>query len=192
MKRFVVALALGLLATGAAIAQITVEGVTYPAAARVSGAELALNGAGLRTRFMFNVYTIALYLPQKTGQADEVLAAAGPKRIEIVTLRALTGEQFVDALVKAMRKNHSEQEMAALQPRVDQFAAIMRGLQKTEAGTRVFIDWVPGTGTVLAVDEQVTGQPVPGEDFYRALLRIWIGAQPIQKDLKTALLGGRS
>jgi len=191
MKRFVVALASGLLAAGAATAQVTVEGVTYPATASVPGGELALNGAGLRTRFMFNVYTIALYVPEKSGDAERLLGAAGPKRIEIVTLRSLTGEQFVDALVKAMRENHSEQEMAALQPRGDQFSATMRGLQKTETGTRIFIDWVPGTGTVLSVGGQATGQPVAGEDFYRALLKVWIGAQPVQKDLKKALLGGR-
>lgn len=191
MKRFLVALAMGLLAVGTAAAQVTVEGVTYPAASRVAGGELALNGAGLRTRFMFNVYTIALYVPEKSADAERLLNAAGPKRLDIVTLRSLTGEQFVDALVKAMRENHSEQEMAALKPQVDQFSVIMRSLQKTEVGTRIAIDWVPGTGTVLAVSGQAVGQPVAGEDFYRALLRIWIGAQPVQKDLKAALLGGR-
>jgi hypothetical protein len=29
-----------------------------------------------------------------------------------------------------------------------------------------------------------------GEDFYRALLRIWLGDNPVQDDLKKALLGG--
>ena len=32
--------------------------------------------------------------------------------------------------------------------------------------------------------------PIAGEDFYRALLRIWIGDKPVQDDLKKALLGG--
>jgi len=31
--------------------------------------------------------------------------------------------------------------------------------------------------------------PVTGEDFYRALLRIWLGENPVQADLKKALLG---
>jgi hypothetical protein len=29
-----------------------------------------------------------------------------------------------------------------------------------------------------------------GEAFYRALLRIWLGENPVQEDLKKALLGG--
>jgi len=34
------------------------------------------------------------------------------------------------------------------------------------------------------------GSPIPGEDFYRALLRIWLGDNPVQEDLKKALRGG--
>jgi hypothetical protein len=34
------------------------------------------------------------------------------------------------------------------------------------------------------------GGPIAGEDFYRALLRIWLGEDPVSKDLKKALLGG--
>jgi hypothetical protein len=37
---------------------------------------------------------------------------------------------------------------------------------------------------------QGTGAPIAGEDFYQALLRIWLGPQPVQDDLKKALLGG--
>jgi hypothetical protein len=31
---------------------------------------------------------------------------------------------------------------------------------------------------------------IEGEDFYRALLRIWLGDRPVQDDLKKSLLGG--
>jgi len=33
------------------------------------------------------------------------------------------------------------------------------------------------------------GKPIAGEDFYRALLRIWLGDKPVQNDLKKSLLG---
>ena len=32
-------------------------------------------------------------------------------------------------------------------------------------------------------------KPIAGEDFYRALLRIWLGEHPVQDNLKKALLG---
>ena len=47
-----------------------------------------------------------------------------------------------------------------------------------------------GTGTVLSVQGKPMGRPIAGEDFYRALLRIWLGDKPVQDDLKKALLGG--
>ena len=46
-------------------------------------------------------------------------------------------------------------------------------------GTRVLVDDVQ-KGTEFAVD-----------DFYAALLRIWLGNSPVDSDLKDALLGAR-
>jgi hypothetical protein len=39
------------------------------------------------------------------------------------------------------------------------------------------------------VDGKPAGRSIAGEDFYRALLRIWLGSKPAQEDLKNALLG---
>ena len=36
----------------------------------------------------------------------------------------------------------------------------------------------------------VQGAPVPGEDFYRGLMRIWLGDDPVDAGMKKALLGG--
>ena len=40
-----------------------------------------------------------------------------------------------------------------------------------------------------ARDSNAAGASIPGEDFFRGLLRIWLGDQPVQDDLKKALLG---
>jgi hypothetical protein len=42
----------------------------------------------------------------------------------------------------------------------------------------------------MTVDGKPAGAPIAGEDFYQALLRIWLGPKPVQDDLKKALLGG--
>ena len=52
------------------------------------------------------------------------------------------------------------------------------------------ITWVPGTGTRVILDGKEAGAPIAGEDFYRALLRVWLGPRPVQNNLKKALLGG--
>jgi len=39
------------------------------------------------------------------------------------------------------------------------------------------------------VNGEPRGKPIAGEDFYRALLRIWLGDKPVDGDLKQGLLG---
>lgn len=181
------ALAAALIALPAAAAEI--GGVKFDDRVKVDGSELTLNGGGVRTRVFFKVYAIGLYLPEKKGSADAVLALKGVKRIRIVTLRDLTAQQFADALVEQIDKNHSEAELAALKPAVDEFKATLLALKAAPAGTVITIDFAPDAGTRLAVNDQAKGKPIAGEEFYRALLRVWLGEKPAQDDLKGMLLG---
>ena len=150
--------------------------------------ELVLNGAGLRTRVIFNVYVIGLYLPEKKTDAAAVLQLAGPKRIAIHMLRNVGAEQFSEALADGIRANHAEAESKALEPRVKELAATMAEMKEATKGMAIALDWT-GSATQLAIDGKPAGRPIAGEDFYRALLRIWLGEKPVQEDLKRALLG---
>ncbi len=60
-----------------------VAGVRIDPGARVGGVDLALNGAGLRQRFMVDVYVIGLYFAERTTSAESAIDAAGPKRIAL-------------------------------------------------------------------------------------------------------------
>ncbi|HUK05833.1 MAG TPA: chalcone isomerase family protein [Burkholderiales bacterium] len=154
--------------------------------------KLVLNGAGLRKRVFFQVYVIGLYLPEKKTAAAEAIGAAGPKRIAMHMLRDVGADQFGGALTDGMKDNNGEAEMKALQPRIQQLLAAMNEMKEAKKGMRITLDWVPAAGTQLTVDGKPSGAPIPGEDFYRALLRIWLGERPVQDDLKKALLGEMS
>ncbi len=130
------------------------------------------------------------YLPEKKATTADVLALKGAKRLHIVTLRDLTAEQFADALVEGMHKNLADAEVEPLKARIEQFRVAILALKEAAKGVQVEIDWLPATGTRLTVGGQKRGDDVPGEDFYKALLRIWLGDKPAQDDLKGALLGG--
>jgi len=79
--------------------------------------------------------------------------------------------------------------MKALEPRAKQLAAIMAEMKEAKKGMRITLDWLSAAGTKVTVDGKAAGLPIQGEDFYRALLRIWLGEKPVQADLKKALLG---
>lgn len=166
-----------------------VAGVKLEDHDRIANTELSLNGAGLRKRAFFQVYAIGLYLTERKAAAAQAVAATGPKRVAIHMLRDVGAEQFTDALMDGMKDNHSEADMKALEPRARQLAAIMAEMKEAKKGMRITLDWLPAAGTQLTVDGKATGVPVQGEDFYRALLRIWLGDNPVQADLKKALLG---
>jgi Chalcone isomerase-like len=168
-----------------------IAGVTLPASEQLAAGDstLLLNGAGLRRKFVFKVYVIGLYLPHKAPTPQEVLALAGPKRVDIRMLRDVDAKEFTDALFEGLRANHDAAEMKALEPRAQQLAAQMAAMKEAKDGMRITLDWVPGQGTRVAADGRPLGDAIPDEDFYRALLRIWLGPHPVQDDLKDALLG---
>ena len=72
---------------------------------------------------------------------------------------------------------------------IEQLTDVMLAIGEAREGTTIVIDWLPDSGTRLTVNGQVKGKDIAGEDFYRALLKIWLGSKPAQDDLKQALLG---
>ena len=48
---------------------------------------------------------------------------------------------------------------------------------------------MPGSGTQVSLNGERRGSPIAGEDFYRAILKIWLGEVAVDNSLKKALLG---
>ncbi len=184
------ALALGLLA-GPAMA-VDVAGVKVEETAKVAGKDLKLNGAGVRTRAVFKVYVMGLYLGKKETSTDAVLAAAGPRRIHITMLRDVSGDDFGQAFMTGINNNSDKAEKGKLLNQMtrlgEMFQAVPGGLKKGDALT---VDWVPEKGTVVELNGKLMSDPpLPDVAFYNALLKIWIGEKPADSSLKPQLLGG--
>jgi hypothetical protein len=188
MKRSLAVCAL-LAALVAPAAALDIEGVKLDERAKVGPAELTLNGAGLRTRLGFRVYAGALYLAEKTRDANAAIAAPGPKRVAIHMMRDVGAKQFVEALNEGIAKNTPAPELEKLKPQIAEMNATMEALGEAKKGDVILLDFVPGTGTVITVNGQARGKPIAGDDFYRALLRIWLGERPVDGDLRKGMLG---
>ena len=182
-----------LAALAAALPAFAAEtaGVKFSDSTQVADKPLVLNGAGLRRKFIFKVYAMGLYLSAKAESAAAAIDAPGPKRVEIAMLRDVDAKTFSDALREGIEANHSEAEVEAIEPRIKQLEAVMQRVGTAKEGMRVMLDWAPGTGTQVSIDGAPADTPIPGEDFYRALLRIWLGPHAVQGDLKRALLGAK-
>jgi len=187
--RAALTISMGILALPSFAAEIA--GVKFADQVEAGGKQLVLNGAGLRRKFIFKVYAMALYLPAKAATAAAAIDAPGPKRIAIGMLRDVDAKTFSDALREGIEDNHSEAQVKALEPRLKQLEAVMQKVGTAKEGMRVGLDWVPGAGTQVSIDGAPADAPIAGEDFYRALLRIWLGPHAVQDDLKRALLGAK-
>jgi long-chain acyl-CoA synthetase len=168
-----------------------VAGVKVDDRTRVDSSELVLNGAGLRTKYFLSIYVAGLYLTEKKATPAEILAMPGPERITMRLMRNVSAKQLTDALEVGIRANTTAVEREALADRLSELAAIMNAIQSAKEGDLIALDWLPGTGTRIVLNGEPRGKIIVGEDFYRALLRIWLGDDPAQESLKKALLGGR-
>lgn len=186
MKRLLV---IGLLCAALPLRAAEVAGVKIDETARVAGTDLKLNGAGLRSKAIFKVYAMGLYLQDKQVTPAAIIAAPGPKRAHLRMLRNVDATDFGEALSDGLKDNHTEVELKALAPRMAVLIGLMNEIKEAKTGLAIDLDWLPGAGTQVTIGGQPRGKPISGEDFYRALLKIWLGDNPVSGDLKKSLLG---
>ena len=183
--------ALLFLAAVGSVQAAELEGVRLEDRAQVDGQMLELNGLALRTRMYVKVYVAALYLPQKTSSAQAAIEGRGAKRMVLVMMRDATAEQFRQSIEGGMERNNSAEDLERVRPQTEALFAKIRAIGEARAGMRIVLDYAPSSAaTTLSVDGAAQGASMAGEEFFRALLRIWLGERPSQADVKRALLGG--
>lgn len=183
------ALAAATLAFTAAAQPVTVSGVKYEDSTDIRGAKATLNGAGIRYKAVFKVYTAGLYLPKKASTTEEVLAMPGAKRMSITMLREIESAELGKLFSRGMEDNMAKAEFSKLVPGVLRMSQIFSDHKKLMPGEVFTVDWVPGTGTIITVKGVPQGEPFKEPEFFNALLRIWLGNSPADYKLKDALLG---
>jgi hypothetical protein len=184
-------LAAGLaLGSGLAAAQaVDISGVKLEPRVNLAGKALQLNGAGVRYRAVFRVYTAGLYLEQKADTPEAVMAQTGPKRMTITMLRDIDSAELGKLFARGMEDNMDRKQFSRLIPGVMRMSQVFTDHKQLKSGETFVLDWIPGTGTVLTVKGQVDGQPFKEPEFFDALMRIWLGPKPADWQLKDALLG---
>lgn len=193
MFKLIPAWALALLSalTLQAHAAVEVRGVKFADTTTVAGQALQLNGAGVRVKVIIDVYAAGLYVGKRDASAQALLSQSGAKSMQIVLLRDLTGEDFADAMIKGFHKNNTDADVARFQGRLDELRKTMVSFGTVKKGTAIQLNLVPGAGIRTLVDGAQKGADIQGDDFYAALLKIWLGAKPVDDDLKSGLLSAK-
>jgi len=182
-------LACAATALNASAAQVDVAGVKLNDTLDLRGSTLQLNGAGVRYKAVFKVYTAGFYVGKKVSTPEEALAAPGPKRVAITMLRDIEANELGKLFTKGVEENSPKSEMVNLIPGLLRMGQMFSDQKQLKAGDTFTIDWLPGTGTLITVRGVPQPDPIKEQAFFNALLRIWLGPVPADWKLKDALLG---
>ena len=106
MRRIAIFLLSLAITAGASAADLA--GVSVPDSAQVAGANLVLNGVGLRKKFFVKIYVGGLYLPQKSSDADAIVGSATSDRILMHMIYEVSKEQFADAWHDDFKANNPD------------------------------------------------------------------------------------
>lgn len=179
----------GLLLVATSVSAVEVEGVTLPERLVLPPDEipLVLNGAGKRSKFFVSIYVGALYLPTARGDAKAILDAVEPRRVAMhFVYDRVEAHKLRDAWEAGFVDNQDAQTLANLRERLDRFKALFGD---AVAGDVVWLDFVPGQSTRVSFNGTLVDS-IPGDDFNRALLAVWLGDEPADSSLKRGMLGG--
>ncbi|MDB5838807.1 MAG: hypothetical protein JWQ23_759 [Herminiimonas sp.] len=166
-----------------------VNGVKLPDTVNLANQELKLNGAGVRTKVIFKVYVAGLYLSGKKATAADAIDAPGAKRMTLVLLRDVTAEEFGQSFISGITKNSDRNERARIVGQLQKFGELFASIPEVLKGDVLTIDWIPGSGTHIALNGKKIAEPIPDVTFYKVFLKIWLGENPADARLKKLLLG---
>ena len=181
-----IAAALALAQTAIAL---DIVGVKLDDSVKLDNTNLKLNGAGVRTKVFFKVYAAGLYLSDKKSTLQDVLDAQGPRRIELVMLRDVSSSDFSEAFTQGLNANSDNNEKARLAAQIVKFENLFASTPTVKKGDVITVDWMPAIGTVVQLNGKSLSEPLPELAFYNAMLKIWLGDQPVDEHLKPLLLG---
>ncbi len=168
---------------------LEIEGIEVPATIRSGdgNTELVLNGAGLREKLYIDVYVAGLYLPARISDAATILGDDGPASVIMnIVYSKISKKKITDGWIEGLDDNTTADERKAIQPRLEAFNRLFTAMQK---GDELRIDYTPARGTEVRLNGELRGS-VEGNDFFRALLKVWLGSDPVSKSLKQDMLGG--
>jgi len=90
-------------------AGMKIGGIELSNSYKIEEESLVLNGAGIRSKFFVKIYVGAIYLPETTLDSDQILAAAGPKSMQMNMLyKEVEAEKITTGWTEGFSSNLSD------------------------------------------------------------------------------------
>jgi hypothetical protein len=157
---------------------------------KIGGHQLVLNGAGTRIKLFVKAYNAALYLPQRSNNAEEILSKDTPIAIHmVITTDQSTTARMVNALKEGFQDS-TQGNTAPIQGKIDKFISVLSE-ENVKLHDVLEFNYVPGKGVTYIMNGK-SRVVIPGADFRQAFFGIWLSNNPVSPKLKNQLLGNQS
>ena len=174
-------LAIGLLPVSIVTANDIPETIEY------QESKLVLNGQGSRIIFFMKVYEGSLYLETKSADAEQIVNENAPMAIRIdVTSEMVTADAMKKALSDGLEKS-TNNNISQISNEIEQLSSSFNSA--VSSGDFYEFIYIPEIGTQVLKNNDLV-EIIPGLEFKRAFFGIFLSKNPIQKNLKKAMLGG--
>ena len=181
LKIFTPFLILGIFLTSPSLGAVAPDQIKY------QGNTITKNGQGTRIIFFMKVYEGSLYLETKSSNAEEIISMDAPMAIRIdVTSTMVTADAMKKALSEGLEKSTANntdpisKEIVQLSSSFD---------SAVSSGDHYEFIYLPDLGTHVLKNSELI-ELIKGMDFKKAFFGIFLSDNPIQKNLKKAMLGG--
>ncbi len=155
--------------------------VGQPAGAFGPDARLTLAACAARRLFLFDVYRIRLYLPDRHLADAQVFAPETPKAVRLLV--TYSGD-VPGGMPNSWRHRFSQTVPAETIGRLDAIYDRLRG------GDELAIDYAPHAGSVVTLNGKVQFTD-PGHALIHALLDIWMGPRALNREIHRQLQARR-
>ncbi|MCL1068709.1 chalcone isomerase family protein [Shewanella olleyana] len=162
----------------------TVSGVELADNLTIAEQSLALNGAGVRSKFFMDLYVGSLYIATPATDLTAVLEQSTAVVRLNITSGMITSDKMVDAINEGF-DSATDGDTSSIDKNIEQFMGLFT--EEVSKGDQFTFVTHKGAGVTSFKNgtEQAT---IEGEAFRQALLKIWLGDEPAQKSLRKNML----
>ena len=162
-------------------------GADAPAQIEYQGNTLTKNGQGTRIIFFMKVYEGSLYLETKNSNAEEIVNMDAPMAIRIDVISTIvTADAMKKALSEGLEKSTGN-NTGAISKEIIQLSSSFDN--DVSYGDYYEFIYLPDLGTHVLKNSELV-ELIKGMEFKKAFFGIFLSDNPIQKNLKKAMLGG--
>ena len=166
---------------------LPIYGADTPDQIEYQGSTMTKNGQGTRIIFFMKVYEGSLYLETKSANAPDIINLDAPMAIRIdVSSQMVTADAMKKALSEGLEKSTGNNTDSIIKE-INQLSSSFDTAVST--GDYYEFIYLPEMGTHVLKNSELV-ELIKGIDFKKAFFGIFLSDNPIQKNLKKAMLGG--